>query len=77
MTAPMDRPRIANVAIGHAAAREWEILQELAMTHEERQEIARELKRRVYGPNPPDIREAERAKDLDDLEFLTHRKTGP
>jgi hypothetical protein len=101
----MERSPIVHVAIGFAAARAWEIEQELAMTPDERLDAARELKRRVYGTDAPDVREAERlverigdtrppvevciiglqqlvknkqaagrAKDQDDLEFLTRRQ---
>ncbi len=44
------------------------------MTPDERMEIARILKDRVYGADAPDIRESEREagrpRDLDDLEHL-------
>lgn len=58
----MNRPVAAHIAIGFAAARAWEIEQELAMTPDERLDAARELARRVYGVNAPDVREAERRK---------------
>ena len=38
-------------------AEDAEILQQINLTAEERQEIARLLKKRVYGENPPDIRD--------------------
>ncbi len=38
-------------------AEEWDILQHIQMTPEERQQVAAELRRRVYGENPPDVRE--------------------
>ena len=38
-------------------AEEWDILQHILMTPEERQEVAAELRRRVYGQDTPDIRE--------------------
>ena len=54
--------RIANKAISHQAARRWDIEQNRKMTPEERQLVARELKRRAYGTNNPDVREAERSR---------------
>jgi hypothetical protein len=42
-------------------AEEWDILQHIKMSPEERQAAAWELRRRVYG-NRPDVREAERKK---------------
>lgn len=41
-----------------ASAEEWDILQNVMMTPEARQAAAAKLKRRVYGKNPPDVREA-------------------
>jgi len=39
-------------------AEEADILQQLSLTPEERQSIAKTLKLKVYGENPPDIRES-------------------
>ena len=36
----------------------WEIQYYVSLTPEERQRIARELRERVYGQNPPGIRDA-------------------
>jgi len=52
--------RIVHISHSHEEAREWDIEQQIRMTPEQRQAVARELRRRVYGPNPPDVREAQR-----------------
>ncbi len=38
-------------------AEEWDVLQHIQMTPEERQEVAAELKKRVYGKEPLDVRQ--------------------
>ena len=38
-------------------AEEWDILQNIRMTPEERQAAAKELKIRFYGENVPDVRD--------------------
>jgi hypothetical protein len=43
-------------------AEEWDILQQIKMTPEERQDIALELKKRVYGKKSPDLREVHQRK---------------
>jgi len=43
-------------------AEEWEILQQIKMTPAQRQEIAKDLRKRFYGKNNPDIREFHRKK---------------
>ena len=43
-------------------AEEWDILQQIKMTPEERQDIALELRKRVYGKRSPDIRKVHRRK---------------
>jgi hypothetical protein len=40
-------------------AEEWDILQHVRMTPEQRQEAAAQLRERVYGKNVPDVREAQ------------------
>lgn len=40
-------------------AEEAEIIQQISLTPEERQKIAKALKIRVYGENPSDIRESQ------------------
>jgi hypothetical protein len=52
--------RIVNVANGFREAREWEIQQELSLTPSQRQQAAKALKRRFYGKNAPDVREAQK-----------------
>jgi hypothetical protein len=49
--------RIVHKAKDFREAEEWEILQEIQMTPEERQEAAEELAKRVYGEDTPDVRE--------------------
>jgi hypothetical protein len=50
--------RIAHKARGFAAAHEWELEQERALTPDERRRIAKALRDRVYGINCPDVRDA-------------------
>jgi hypothetical protein len=50
--------RISNKAKNYKEAEDWEILQEVNLTPEERQKIAKELKRRFYGDKPRDVRES-------------------
>ncbi|MBN2384043.1 hypothetical protein JXQ70_14300 [bacterium] len=52
--------RIVNKAKSFKEADEWDIIQQLSMTPEQRQAIARELKRRMYGDHVPDVREYHR-----------------
>jgi len=54
--------RIVHKSKNYEDAKWWDIKQQKEMTSEERQAAAKELKRRVYGENPPDVREAERSK---------------
>ena len=54
--------RIVHKSTSFEEAKEWDIRQQLAMTPEERLNAAKELQRRVYGPNPIDVREAERQR---------------
>jgi hypothetical protein len=48
--------RVFNRAKNHKEAEEWDIIQQLKMTPDERRKAAYELKKRVYGENPPDVR---------------------
>ncbi|KPK18309.1 MAG: hypothetical protein AMK69_25000 [Nitrospira bacterium SG8_3] len=41
-------------------AEEWDILQHVSMTPEQRQEAAEQLRDRVCGKEAPDVREAHR-----------------
>lgn len=43
-------------ATSFAAARRWDILQQISLTPEERQRAAKELKQRVFGKHAPDVR---------------------
>jgi len=54
--------RIVHKSKDYEEAERWDIKQQKEMTSQERQAAAKELKRRVYGENPPDVREAERSK---------------
>ncbi len=54
--------RVANKARGFEDARRWEIAQYRRMSPDERRAVARALRDRVYGPDRPDVREAERAR---------------
>ncbi|UCH96627.1 MAG: hypothetical protein JSV88_07195 [Candidatus Aminicenantes bacterium] len=49
--------RIVHIAKSFEEAEQWDIEQNLAMTPDDRLEAAKELKERVYGKNPPDVRE--------------------
>ena len=54
--------RIVHIAKNHKEAEEWDILQQISMTPEERQRIAKELKRKVYHNTPKDMREINKTK---------------
>jgi hypothetical protein len=43
-------------------AEEWDILQHISMTPEQRQEASEQLRDRVYGNHSPDVREAQHKK---------------
>ena len=53
--------RIVNISRTFKEADEWTKRQYREMTPNERIKVARELQRKVYGPNPPDVRECHRA----------------
>ncbi len=58
-----EKPRtdvISHKSFNYEEAELWDIEQQIRMTPEERQAIARELRIRVYGSNPPDVRESHR-----------------
>ncbi len=48
--------RIVNKAKNHKEAEKWDILQQINMKPEERQRIAKMLKKKVYGTQTKDIR---------------------
>ena len=50
--------RIVNKAKNNKEAERWDIRQQLSMTPEERQKISKELKKKFYGTNPPDVKHA-------------------
>ena len=53
----MDRE--ANKSYSFADAERWNLRQMWAMTPDERLDLAKELKDRVFGANAPDVRESE------------------
>jgi hypothetical protein len=52
----MPLSRVVHKSHSFAEAEEWDITQHISLTPEQRQAIARELKRRCWGENPPDVR---------------------
>ncbi|MEE9449024.1 MAG: hypothetical protein V3V72_03150 [Ignavibacteriaceae bacterium] len=48
--------RIFNKAKNNKKAAQWDVLQQISMSPEERMKVAKELKNRYYGNNPPDVR---------------------
>jgi hypothetical protein len=53
----MPLTRVVHKSLSFAEAEEWDIRQHISLTPEQRQAIARELKRRRWGDNPPDVRQ--------------------
>lgn len=49
--------RIFNKAKDYEGAEEWDIQQQVKMSPEERQLISKELKKKAYGNNSPDVRD--------------------
>jgi hypothetical protein len=49
--------RVVHKAKNFQEAEEWDILQNIRMTPEERQAAAKELRIRFYGENVPDVRD--------------------
>ena len=58
----MQMKRVVHITHDHDAARRWDIEQQRRMTPEERQAAARELRRRIYGDDAPDVRESHRGR---------------
>jgi len=56
--------RVVHKSKNFQEAEEWEILQQIRLSPEERQEIARTLRIRVYGADSPDVREVRTVKIL-------------
>lgn len=52
--------RVFHKAKNKKEAEEWDILQQISMTPDERLSVADELKKRVYGKKVPDIKESEK-----------------
>jgi len=50
--------RVYHKSKSYKEAEEWDILQHIKMTPEERQHVAAELRKRVFGEHCPDVREA-------------------
>lgn len=48
--------RVVHVAKNHKEADQWDILQQILMTPQQRQQIAKELKKRFYGTKVVDVR---------------------
>jgi hypothetical protein len=44
-------------------AEEWDISQHIQMTPEERQEAAKKLKERVFGKNPPEVKDSTKRRN--------------
>ena len=49
---------VVHKAQSFADADDWDVLQNIRMTPEERRRAARELRRRAYGNDCPDVRNA-------------------
>lgn len=54
--------KVVHKARNFKEAEEWDILQQIKLTSEERQDIALELRKRVYGEETPDVREVHQRK---------------
>lgn len=55
--------RVVKKFKNYQEAEAWEIEQALNMTPDERLSIARELQKRIFGKDIPDIREGERKNE--------------
>jgi hypothetical protein len=54
--------RIFKKAKNYKEAQEWDVEQNLRMTPEQRQDVSKELRERVYGKETVDIRDSVRCK---------------
>lgn len=54
--------RIFKKAKNYKEAQEWDIEQNLRMTPEQRQDVAKELRERVYGKETVDIKDSIKGK---------------
>ena len=51
---------VVYVARDFGEAEEWDILQQVSMNPDERQQIAKELRDSYFGKNCPDVRDSQR-----------------
>ena len=65
--------RVYNKAKDYKEAEEWDILQNLRMSVEERQSVAKQLRVRVYGEKTIDVRESRyfRSRRINQKQSLT------
>ena len=49
--------RIVHKSTGFEEAEEWDIEQQIKMTPQQRQDIAKQLKEKYYGTDVPDVRD--------------------
>lgn len=61
--------RVVNKAKSFKEAEQWDIIQQISLTPEERQKIAYELKIKAYGTNTKDVREIRLCKKI----YISHR----
>jgi hypothetical protein len=54
--------RICKKSQNYKEAEEWDIEQQISMTPEERQAAAKEIRERVYGQNPKDVKDSIRQR---------------
>ena len=54
----VDMKRVFNKAKNKQEVEQWDILQNISMTPDERFKVVMELKKKVYGKNNPDVRGA-------------------
>jgi len=52
--------RTFNKAANHKEAELWDINQQIRMSPRQRKKVAKELKKRFYGRNNPDVRDSKR-----------------
>ncbi len=50
--------RTVHISKNFKDAEDWDIEQQISMTPRERQSVARALKEKYYGKNPPDVRDS-------------------
>ena len=54
--------RVYHKAKDFKDAEEWDILQQMRMTSEERQDVAKALRERVYGQKTIDVKESKKGR---------------